>query len=138
MEDKEECCLTIMVGNRSITIAKLAKVLRCNTCCRKCAVKKHKAYISEFLAFCKAHEEQLEMEEHLEFFMSRTQRLEWRVKRTKSTGDFHVSEETWGVATAVFGCCWRPRTSHRFAVEASQIFRTREEWSSWELQDCTV
>ena len=55
VEDEEECCLTDIVGNRIIPVGKLAKVLRRDTCCRKCAVKNHKAYIAEFLAFCKAH-----------------------------------------------------------------------------------
>ena len=74
-EDKGECCLTNMVGNRILSIAKVAKVLQRHTCCCRCAFHNHKNYIKDFLDFCKEYEERVAQEEQRELFMSRTQRL---------------------------------------------------------------
>ena len=35
--------------------------------------------------------------------------------------NFHVSEETWGVATTLYSCCKRARKPHCFSVDAVEI-----------------
>ena len=142
VEEEDETCLTDMVGNRILPVGKVAKVLRKDTCCRRCAVRNHKTYITKFLKFCKEEEEKVALEESRQLFLSRTQRLEWRVAHTKTTGelyqifcgkenmmdaeariccDFHVSEETWGIATSLYGQCRRSRKPHSFSIEASEL-----------------
>ena len=74
--------------------------------------------------------------------MSCTQRLEWRLEQHKTTSelhqmfaggrkeattesriccDVHVYEETWGIATLLYGRCKRERRPHSFSIEAPQL-----------------
>ena len=126
MEEEDKTCLTNLVGNRIIPVGKLAKVLRKDTFCQRCAVRNHKAYITTFPKFCKEEEEKVALEDIRQLFLSQTQRLEWRVANTKTTGelyqifcgkeikmdaearircDFHISEETRGIAVSLYGQC---------------------------------
>ena len=140
-EEEEESCLTDLVGNRILPVGQVVKAFRQNVCCRKCAVKNHKSHISAFLTFCKEYDEKREREEQIKMFHSRTQRLEWRLEHMRTTSELyqmfnggrkgsvedniscemHVAEETWGVATTLYGRCKRKNKPHHFTVNALEI-----------------
>ena len=141
-EEETESCLTDLVGNRILPVGKIAKIFREVVCCKKCAVRNHKSYMKDFLDFCQQHKADVAQEERRQLFHLRTQRLEWRLEQMRPTSElyqmftggrqektiedqiccnFHVSEETWGVATALYGRCKRERKPHCFSVDAVQI-----------------
>ena len=137
-------CVSHLEGNRILPVKKVVDVLRTAVTCKACVVKKHKKQIKKILAFCSQYEEDVEREEERKFFRSRTDRLEWRLGRQKKVTelyqiflgkqsseyggleshlccDFRVGEETYGVATSIFGFCARPRKPHVFCIEANKI-----------------
>ena len=142
VEEEDECCLTDLKGNRIVSIDQLAKILRTEVCCRRCAVRNHKTHMSDFLAFAKKYEEMvLDEAEKDDQLMSRGQELQRKLNHHKSTAElyqmfcgsqskkiedkiccgYHVSESTFGVATTLHGRCLRHRKPHAWEVPALEI-----------------
>ena len=95
-----------------------------------------------FLAFAEAHDEAVNVEEDGIFFASQLERIEWKVDHWKSTRKLHtmfsgrhndvsmediiykefsVTEETYGIATSLYGICAKKSQSHVFRVDVDKI-----------------
>ena len=124
-------------------------------CCRRYVIGYHKKLVSQFIQFTLKYETKIEAEEKNIFFRSRTDRLEWRLDKKLtaselfsrfsgkfnqfSTDDiicksFHVAEETYGIATSIFGSCMRKKHPHHFRIEANQIKSKKAPLRLWCLE----
>ena len=120
---------------------KLLGVFRNSVCCRRCAVSYHRKEIKRFMYFTKRYEERVQNEERNTLFHSRLDRLNWKLEKHKTTSELFemfnggqvttvedricssivVSEETYGIATALYGTCKRERKPHSFHVEPRMV-----------------
>ena len=137
-------CISDLEGNRILPVKKVVEVLRTSVTCKRCVLRNHKKITKNFLAFCSQYEEDIEHKEATKLFRSRTDRLEWRLGKQKKVAElyqiflgsqaskygslenqlcnnFRVGEETYGVATSLFGFCSRARKPHIFRIEADKI-----------------
>ena len=141
-EEEDFSCLSDLDGNRILPIRKLTDIIQNKMCCRKCAIGYHEKLLSQFIQYTIEYENEIAAEERNIFFRSRTDRLEWRLDKKKTTSElfsrfsgkfnqsstediicksFHVSEETYGIATSIFGTCRRKKDPHHFRNEANRI-----------------
>ena len=122
-EEEVDCCVSDMTGNRLLPMDKLLGVFRNSVCCRRCAVSNHTKEMKRFMSFTKEYEEKVLNEERNTLFHSRLERLEWKLRKNKSTSElfemfnggqvttvedriccnFVICEETYGIATALCG-----------------------------------
>ena len=141
-EEKEENCITDMQGNRIISVGKFTAAVKKSMCCKKCAIDGHRKYIQDFLHFAKEYEEKIQREEASIFFQDKIERLEWRVEHRKTTSElysmfcgknkqqsvddrvckeFSIAEETYGLATTMFGLCSKKKIAMSFVLTQTKF-----------------
>lgn len=141
-DEMESDCITDMKGARILPIEKVAKAIREEMCCRRCALNGHKKYMNDFISFTIEYKEEVKKKKAKELFSSRSNQIKWDLEHQKTTQElysmfcgkskersiedpivspFAIREETYGFATSLFGVCGKKTRPHVFQVDADKI-----------------
>ena len=141
-DEMEDECVRDMRGNRILRVDNFRKNFQEDVCCKKCAIAGHTKYMKDFLAFTRRYEEKVKKDEGKILFHSKADHLQWLLDKTKTTTElysmfcgsrknvsiedcickqFSVQEETYGLATSIYGVCGRKKDSHVFRINADKI-----------------